>query len=125
MKSAAFKKRFKPPTIKPDLIEEFKKTKLKNQDSYGARIMSYAEDWAFLMEEAMAAGKRLEDVADATSSEADYDGITGFMHGAGVATLNKFWVHGEKLKDWHNAQYGVKSNNVVNPAVINIKNIND
>lgn len=99
-----------------------------NQDPYGARIYSYAKDWADLMEKAMAEGKKLEDVADSTSHTADYDGITGFMYGAAVSVLAHCWEHGEQLRIWHNlkTQIGTegeranKTGGVLNPAILNI-----
>lgn len=107
--------------------------KRKNDDSaggpmgpgYGARIISYAEEWARLMQAEMAAGKQLEDIADDTASEADYDGISGAMYGASVAALAQHWVHGERLRVWHNKRYerrnqSVDNGGVVNPAFITI-----
>jgi hypothetical protein len=99
-----------------------------NTDPYGARVFSYAKDWAELMEARMDAGEKLEDVADATSHEADTDGITGFMYGAAVSVLAKSWEHGEQLRRWHNlktqiADEGERANEsggVLNPALLNI-----
>ena len=51
----------------------------KNQDPYGGRCVSYAKEWARAMQFEMKQGKKLYQVAQYTSSEADYDGITGFM----------------------------------------------
>src|SRR5207302_7737756 len=78
------------------------KAKAANTDEYGGAVISYAEEWANLMERDMAAGKTLEECADATSHEADTDGITGFMYGAAVSTLAAVWKHGEALRRWHN-----------------------
>jgi len=99
-----------------------------NTDPYGARIMSYAEDWADLMEAQMEAGATLEDVADKTSHDADTDGITGFMYGAAVSSLAQCWVHGEQLRRWHNLKTqigneGERANSAgttLNPALLNI-----
>lgn len=73
-----------------------------NTDPYGARIFSYAKDWAELMEARMAAGEKLEDIANATSYQADADGITGFMYVAAVSTLAACWEYGDQLRRWHN-----------------------
>ena len=101
----------------------------KNQDDpYGRRIFEYAEAWATAMESAMDAGAELEAVAEALAKEADYDGITGFMYGAAVATLAKCWKHGEQLRRWHNldtqiGKEGEAANakgTVLNPALLSI-----
>lgn len=96
--------------------------KSKNQDGYGGGVIAYAERWARLMQVEINAGKKLEDVADATSHEADIDGITGFMYGAAVHTLSSCWKHGDQLRKWHNKQYGVSEDTegTVNPAIITV-----
>lgn len=110
--------------------EGWKKANEANPPSepYGHCIMTYAEDWANLMEARMAAGEKLEDIADETSHQADTDGITGFMYGAAVSTLAQVWEHGEELRRWHNlkTQIGAegesanKSGGTLNPALLNI-----
>lgn len=101
--------------------------KNKNQDGYGAAIFRYAERWADLMEKAVADGKRLVDVADALSHEADSEGISGFMHGTAVSILAQCWQHGEELRRWHNIQTQIghegeaanlKESAVLNPALL-------
>lgn len=67
-------------------------------EPYGHRIITYAEDWANLMEREMAQGRTLEEVAEPMSREADTDGITGFMYGAAVSTLAAVWEHGDALR---------------------------
>jgi hypothetical protein len=69
-----------------------------NRDAYGGGIITYAERWARLMQVEMSNGKKLEDVAKATSFEADVDGITGFMHGAAVSILSRCWKYGDTLR---------------------------
>lgn len=104
------------------------KARAANTDPYGGRVMSYAEDWANFMEREMAAGNTLEDCAEATSREADTDGITGFMYGAAVSTLAHVWQHGDQLRRWHNlkTQIGTEgeraneTGGVLNPALLNI-----
>lgn len=102
---------------------------INTADPYSARVVSYGEDWANLMESRMAEGEAIEDIAEATSSEADTDGITGFMYGAAVSALSKFWEHGDELRRWHNLKTqigneGEKANaegGTLNPALLNIK----
>ena len=65
----------------------WQKFKIANSDGYGGAVVTYSERWARLMQVEMANGKNLEDVADATSQEADLEGITGFMYGCAVSTL--------------------------------------
>ena len=95
---------------------------------YGARIISYAEEWARVMQAEMAAGKELADVWLDTSYEAAYDGISGAMHGAAVHTLSQCWVHGEALRRLHNLKHqigdeGERANEeggTLNPALLRI-----
>lgn len=102
--------------------------RVNGRDSYSARCVSYGEDWAMLMEELMSQGKKIEEIADATSHQADTDGITGFMYGAAVSGLSKFWEHGEALRRWHNlrtqiGKEGERANETggtLNPALLNI-----
>lgn len=108
--------------------EGWAKCKAVNDDPYGGRVVSYAEDWANFMERDMAKGLTIEDCAKATSHEADTDGITGFMYGAAVSILSEVWAHGEALRRWHNldCQLGKEgeraneSGGVLNPALMNI-----
>lgn len=106
-----------------------------NTDPYGARIYSYAKDWAELLEKripedstAAQVMRVMVDHADKDSHTADTDGITGFMYGAAVSILAGAWVHGEQLRRWHNlktqiGQEGEKANEgtgVLNPALLRI-----
>jgi hypothetical protein len=110
--------------------EGWKKANDANPPSepYGHRVITYAEEWANFMEREMAAGKTLEACAEATSREADTDGITGFMYGAAVSTLAAVWEHGDQLRRWHNlkTQIGTEgeranaSGGTLNPALLNI-----
>lgn len=100
-----------------------------NDDPYGACAVRYAARWANLMEAKMAMGSTLVDCANATSREADVEGITGFMYGCVVSLLSRVWKHGEALRKWHNlkTQLGTEgekaneSGGVLNPALLNIK----
>ena len=99
-----------------------------NTDPYGRAACTYAERWARLMQLEMSHGRPLADVADATSHEADLEGITGFMYGCAVSMLARCWKHGEELRRWHNLKTqigteGVKANEtggVLNPALLSI-----
>lgn len=115
--------------IKPELQADYDAFKaLNSKDPYSARIVSYSEDWANLMEQQLEAGVAVKDSAQPTSRQADTDGITGFMYGCSVSALSKFWVYGEELRLWHNlatqiGNEGEKANasgGVLNPALLNI-----
>ena len=92
----------------------------KNKDGYGSCIYEYAEGWAKLMQAEMLEGKKLEDIAEKTSHEMGFLGITGFMYGAAVSVLSHCWLHGEKLRKWHNKEYNHEGDGVVNPAILTI-----
>lgn len=106
----------------------WKKSKQVNSDGYGGAVMTYSERWARLMQVEMSNGKKLADVADATSQEADLEGITGFMYGCAVSQLASCWKHGDELRRWHNLKTqlgneGEKANEsggVLNPALLSI-----
>lgn len=95
-------------------------------DGYSFECCRYAAAWANAMERAMAAGATVPDIAEKCSRDADTSGITGFMYGAAVSMLSKFWVHGEKLRRWHNKETQVgdegdkanESGGVLNPALL-------
>ena len=101
-----------------------------HDDIYGNGILRFASEWATRMEAALAAdpAKKVEDVAEQCSREADNEGITGFMYGAAVQVLSWCWVHGEKLRRWHNKDIQIgdegdkanESGGVLNPAILNI-----
>ena len=103
--------------------------KLNNADPYGAGIISFAERWAGLMESGIEQGKKIADIARATSSAADTEGITGFMYGEAASTLATFWEHGEELRRWHNldtqiGNEGEKANaegGTLNPACLIVR----
>jgi len=92
-----------------------------NKDGYGKGIMTFAENWAKLMQVELAAGNELKNIASSTSNQADLEGITGFMYGAAVQVLSDSWKHGEKLRRWHNKEYNQGGDGVVNPALLSIK----
>ena len=112
--------------LKSGTEQEYASYKAKNTDPYGGRVVSYGEDWANLMEARMEKGETIPGMAQATSSEADTDGITGFMYGCAVSALAHYWEHGEILRRWHNkeAQIGDEgdkaneSGGTLNPALL-------
>lgn len=116
--------------VKEGLEEEYLKYAAIDQaDPYSARVVSFGEDWANLMETELASGRTVEECAEATAHTADTDGITGFMYGTAVSALAKFWEHGDVLRRWHNldTQIGDEgeranaSGGTLNPALLNIQ----
>jgi hypothetical protein len=115
--------------LKPGTEKEYAEYVAKNQgDSYSNRVVTYAEEWANLMEEKIGKGAKIADIAKDTGHRADTDGITGFMYGCAVSGLAHFWEHGEELRRWHNldtqiGNEGEKANEsggVLNPALLSI-----
>lgn len=108
--------------IKQGLEQEYANYVAANTDPYGRAVVLYSEQWAKLMEEALAAGEKLSGQWKFLSHKADKEGITGFMYGCAVQALAKFWVHGEELRLLHNAEYGISEEKakggVVNPAIL-------
>jgi hypothetical protein len=49
-------------------------------------------------------GKKLEDIADITSDEANTEDISVFMHSAAIYTLATCWKYGTQLLEWHEKQ---------------------
>jgi hypothetical protein len=98
--------------------EGWDKSVAVNKDPYGKGIITYAENWAKLMQKHLAEGKTLEECYDKDSTAADVEGITGFMFGAATNILAHVWKHGQALRKIHNKQYGIEGEGVANPAVL-------
>jgi hypothetical protein len=108
--------------IKAGLEADFATAEENNsKDGYSACGFRYLNVWALLMEAKMAEGHALKDIAEATSREADTEGITGFMYACAVSTLAHFWEHGEELRKWHNKEYGYEGGGTVNPAILTVE----
>lgn len=108
--------------------EEWDQWVANNSDSYGSGVCRFANRWAGLMQDEIAKGSSIADIAGRTSHDADTEGITGFMYGCAVQMLAHSWVYGEELRRWHNldtqigdeGQRANESGSVLNPAIINI-----
>ena len=110
-------------TIREDRKSEYEAyAKLNSEDPYSKCVTQYAAQWGALMEQHINDGALIPEIAEADSHTVDQRpgfGITGFMYGCAVRELAQFWIHGEELREWHNAQYGVKATKgVVNPAIL-------
>lgn len=96
----------------------------KNSDPYGGQVFVFLEEWAHNMEEKIAEGKQVADIAG--ECEPKGHDMTGFMYGCAVNILSQAWEHGEDLRRWHNLKWqlhdeGEKANEkgtVLNPALI-------
>ena len=83
--------------VKDGMNEEYNKyVKLNSEDDYSKGVIDFTVRWAELMEQEKELDK---DLVDKLSSEADIDGITGFMYDGARAGLYHFWEYGDKLKD--------------------------
>ena len=106
----------------------WEKFKDANKVGYGNAVITYAERWARLMQLEITNGKKLEDVAEDTSYEANIEGITIAMYGYAVSILVRCWKYGERLRRWHNLQTQIgdegekanKNGGVLNPAVLHV-----
>lgn len=116
-------------TIIPELEQEYEEyKKLNRRNPYGNRIVVLGEDWAHVVESLLNEGFELELVARPALDAADHDGVTAFMEGAAASVIAKFWVHGERFRQWYNldTQLGTEGEDasreggVLNPAIMNI-----
>jgi len=87
-----------------EVIDEatFQDFKNRHHGNYDSMIISYAQRWARLMQLEMSKGMKLEDIAEITSQEADFDSIDGLMYLDAVVMLVCHWKYGEKFRCWHN-----------------------
>lgn len=74
----------------------------RNQDPMGRAIAAAAERWADLMEQRLASGLSVADVArDAMfDSERGHSMLTGAMWGIACQVLGWTWIHGAALVAW-------------------------
>ena len=94
-----------------------------NQDPYGKAVINYAARWGKLIQYYLVnePNKAFDEIASDTSYQADLEGITGFMNNCAVAILSACWIHGDKLRQWHNAFWGKpNATGVVNSCVLTI-----
>lgn len=109
----------------PDKESEYAQYVEKNsQDGYSKAVVDYAEGWAKTMQKKMTeGGQSVSEIADESQKGLGFLGITGFQYGCVVNVLSHFWVHGEPLREWHNAKYGIskEKKGVVNPAILTLK----
>ena len=93
---------------------------VNSRDEYSKCVIDLMIRWANLMEEHIAKGEKISDIATGTFNEADTEGITGFQYGCCVNLLRQLWEHGDELNRWHNSEYGYNGEGTVNPAVFTI-----
>jgi hypothetical protein len=99
-----------------------------SRDAYSFECTRFAAAWASNMDREIANGATVSDIAKKCAREADTSGLTGFMYGCAVSMLAKFWVHGDKLRRWHNKDVQIgnegeranETGGVLNPALISV-----
>ncbi|OGF59500.1 hypothetical protein A3I28_00310 [Candidatus Giovannonibacteria bacterium RIFCSPLOWO2_02_FULL_43_37] len=72
----------------------------KNSDGGWPMINSYVSRWANLMEQRMALGERLENIAEITSQEADDDKVLNMIYTQAVYILSRVWKYKEEFRRW-------------------------
>ena len=102
------------------VIEYIKFVEANSHDGYSKAVVDFMHRWANLMDEQIASGKEIPEIADKTSNDADTEGITGFMYGCAVNALSQLWEYGEELRKWHNKEYKYDGDGCVNPAVFSV-----
>ncbi len=66
----------------------------------------YAKRWAELMEQRMATGKSVSDVAQQASLDSDGPDIKGLGYfGIALRHLISVWRYGDELAEWDNKRY--------------------
>lgn len=85
-------------------VDGWNKTREANTDLYGNATMDYAEGWGKLMQLEMSNGFKLSDIAEKTSHELGFIGISGFMYCCAVNILSQCWKHGDELQEWYNSK---------------------
>lgn len=71
----------------------------RNQDDYGRRCITYAQDWAKLIQIKIREGVPLtKELVNELSHQADTDGITDFMYIISKNVLRTTWKHWNRIK---------------------------
>ena len=77
----------------------------KNDNKIVNGIISFAEQWARLMESQIADGDTLENCAWSTYHIVyNVHQITGPMFQGAISILSQVWIHGKQLCQWHNLE---------------------
>lgn len=85
---------------------DWEKTRLANQDGYGAAAFRYGERFGRVIQAELAKGSTVADAANKWEFEVDDDGLTGFQQSCALVALFHCWKHGPALKVWYVAKYG-------------------
>lgn len=92
-------------TIRRRCKKRWRRVLAVNTDRCGRVIISLARQWACLMEARMATGDILEACAREMFVLADNKkGVTSTMYTHAVFILSQVWIHGERLRRWHNSR---------------------
>ena len=72
----------------------------KHSDEDGRRCVKFAEDWARLMQGAIARGQAIDEWAGVIAILACADDLSESMYSTAVTILVKCWKHGAELERW-------------------------
>jgi hypothetical protein len=64
-------------------------------------ITDFACCWAKYMQKFISEGKTVAEIAEQTSSECDFEGITGFMKACAIQILIQCWRYGDELQKYY------------------------
>ena len=83
--------------LKDGMIDDYNSyVELNSQDGYSKGVIDFAVRWANLMEKEK---ELTNELVDKLSSQADTEGITGFMYDGARGSLYHFWKYGDELKE--------------------------
>ena len=88
--------------IAPGKEGEYRQLK-EGKSQYHQDVLNFAERWSLLMEQQMAAGSRLNEVAARTARRAADKSMSGSQYACAVSALAYYWVHGEDFQRWHDS----------------------
>lgn len=75
---------------------------MHSRNAYERGGVKLMEVWGGMMEKVMEHGFSVAGAAEVTSDAADLAvGASGSLHEAACAALQRYWVHGDELKAWH------------------------
>lgn len=109
--------------VKTDKITDYNKFVCKSKDSsYTRGIFNFCVAWANKIEEKMAKGAVLADIADDSEMECYKEDpsldVTGHMYSCAISILSSCWEHGDELRKWHNDKYHYQGDGVVSTSII-------
>lgn len=67
----------------------------------GDEIIDFAERWGRRIQQEMNDGNELEDVAESTADEVNFDNLTPQEKDIAVMILSAVWAYGDQLQEWY------------------------